>query len=90
MPNTPGLQKLLLHIATIISTVYELNDHWSPKGPIFLAFQQMGYDLEYFDSLIMIGEKAGYWTSTNQILTLTEKGKEKGKELSTLEKRLNS
>jgi hypothetical protein len=92
MATDQVLQKMMLHLVTIISTAYEFDKGLipTPKGPMYLAFMQQGFSLDYFNGLIEIGEKMNYWKSTNETITLTDVGIEKAKRLSTIEKAHNS
>jgi hypothetical protein len=81
MATNPDVQRAMLHMATILSTAYEFDSGTqpTPQGPMFVAFQQLGYDLHYFNNLILVGVKMSYWTATNETITLTELGIEKAK-----------
>jgi hypothetical protein len=87
MAINPEMQRVMLHLATIISTAYEcdLGKMPTPQGPMFLAFNQQGYDIHHFNNLITIGEKIGYWTATSETITLTGLGICKAKKFKEIE-----
>jgi len=89
MATNPDVQRAMLHLATILTTAYEFDNGLTatPQGPMFLAFQQMGYDIDHFTLLISAGEKLGYWKATSTIICLTELGIEKAKHLKELTER---
>lgn len=81
------LQRVMIHLSVILSTAYEFDKGLTatPKGPMYVAFMQQGHDLEYFNNLMLIGEKMDYWKCTETTLCLTEIGIAKAKKLREIE-----
>ena len=92
MATGPVVQRMMIHLVTIISTAYESEKGLglTPQGPMFLAFNQQGYNIDYFNNLIKIGVEMGYWTSTPETIKLTPIGIEKAKRFSEIEKAHNN
>jgi hypothetical protein len=63
-------------IKAVLDTVKEAGEHGAPAGPMYLAFQQIGFDHDYFETMMAAMIKAGWLVKQNHcyFINKTRKG----------------
>lgn len=75
------MEKIAIHMAVVLTTLYEDKETCIPKSPIYMAF---GYDLRLYEKVEFALKEQGWITCTTETMSLTETGKIKAQECQQL------
>ncbi len=75
-----------LGLAALLSTLAETTapGEFAPQGPMYMVFMGRGWDLEGWQIMLEYLEQTGYITKSSETVTLTDKGRKKGLQISAL------
>lgn len=62
-------------VASTLCSLDDMGDEITPLIGIYLALQMKGFSTDVYTLMIAVGLKAKLWTTTNDTISITEKGR---------------